>query len=175
MFGMIRSYGLQMPDELAMLFITMGTLEGVANTLDPAFDFATSAQPLVEKLLPQRWGQRRLERAFRRSGPRYFRLAEDLPFLLDLVLRRAGSGEFKMAVRPVETEDFTAQLESIASRLTYGMILAALILGTALLLSSSERLSDEVLVLFDIVALLAIGTVAWLLISSFRRGRGKKG
>jgi ubiquinone biosynthesis protein len=175
MFGMIHSYGLQMPDELAMLFITMGTLEGVANTLDPSFNFAASAQPLVEKLLPQRWGQKRLERAFRRSGPRYFRLAEDMPFLLDLVLRRAGSGEFKMAVRPVETEDFTKELESIASRLTFGMILAALILGTAMLLSQSERISEEVLLLFDVVALLAIAAVAWLLFSSFRRGRGKKG
>lgn len=174
MFGMIRSYGLQMPDELAMLFITMGTLEGVANGLDPSFDFAASAQPLVEKLLPRRWGQQRLERAFRRSGPRYFRLAEDFPFLFDLILRRAGSGEFKMAVRPVETEDFTSELESIASRLSYGIILAALILGTAMLLSNSERISEEVLLLFDVVALLAIGTVAWLLISSFRRGRGKK-
>jgi ubiquinone biosynthesis protein len=175
MFGMIQSYGLQMPDELAMLFITMGTLEGVANTLDPSFDFAKSAQPLVAKLLPERWGQQRFERALRRSGPRYFRLAEDLPFLLDLVLRRAGSGEFKMAVRPVETEEFTKELESIASRLTFGMILAALILGTAMLLSQSERISEEVLVLFDVVAILAIGAVAWLLFSAFRRGRGKKG
>ncbi len=174
MFGMIHNYGLQMPDELAMLFITLGTLEGVANTIDPSFDFAVAAQPLVEKLLPQRWGQQRLERAFRRSGPRYFRLAEDFPFLMDGVLRRASSGEFRMAVRPVEPEDFTSELESIARRLTYGMILAALILGTAMLLSRSERLSEEVLLLFDVVALLAIGTVAWLLISTFRRARGKR-
>jgi len=174
MFGMIHNYGLQMPDELAMLFITLGTLEGVANTIDPSFDFAVSAQPLVEKLLPQRWGQQRLERAFRRSGPRYFRLAEDFPFLMDGVLRRASSGEFRMAVRPFDTEDFTSELESIASRVSFGVILAALILGTAMLLSRSERISEEVLLLFDVVALLAIGTVAWLLISSFRRGKGKK-
>ena len=30
------------------------------------------------------------------------------------------------------------------------------------------------LVLLDVVALFAIGTVAWLLVSAFRRGRGKK-
>jgi len=174
MFGMIRSYGLKMPDELAMLFITMGTLEGVANTLDPTFSFAVAARPLVEKLMPERWGQQRFERAMRRSGPRYFRLLEDMPFLLDGVLRRASSGEFRLAVRPTDTDDFTAELESIASRVTYGMILAALILGTAILLSRSERIPEELIVLFDVVALVAIGTVAWLLISSFRRGRGGK-
>ena len=134
----------------------------------------TAAQPLVEKLLPHQWGQQRLERALRRSGPRYFRLAEDLPFLLDGALRRASSGEFRLAVRPVDTDEFTGELESIASRLSYGMILAALILGTALLLSRSERISEEVLLLFDVVAILAIVTVAWLLISSFRRRRGRK-
>ena len=63
MFGMIRRYGLQMPDSLAMLFITMGTLEGVGSTLDPDFDFVEAAKPMVEKLLPQRWGRQRLERA----------------------------------------------------------------------------------------------------------------
>lgn len=175
MFGMIQRYGLKMPDELAMLFITMGTLEGVANTLDPAFSFATAARPLVEKLLPHRWGRDRLERAFRRSGPRYFRLVEDLPYLLDALLRRASSGEFRMAVRPVETEDLTSQLESIASRLSYALILAALILGTAMLLSrSGDRIPDEILTLLDIVSILAVGTVAWLLFSSFRRSRGRK-
>jgi hypothetical protein len=74
----------------------------------------------------------------------------------------------------VDTEDLTRQLESIASRLSYALILAALILGTALLLSRSERISEEVLLLFDVVALLAIATVVWLLFSSFRRGRGGK-
>jgi len=93
---------------------------------------------------------------------------------MDGVLRRASSGEFRMAVRPFDTEDFTSELESIASRVSFGVILAALILGTAMLLSRSERISEEVLLLFDVVALLAIGTVAWLLISSFRRGKGKK-
>jgi ubiquinone biosynthesis protein len=172
MFGMIRRYGMQMPDSLAMLFITMGTLEGVASTLDPDFDFVESAKPMVERLLPQRWGRQRLERAARRSGFRYFRLVEDFPFLADLILRRAGSGEFKVAIRPTDTDDFTAQLESIASRLTYGMILAALILGTAILLSRSERIPEELIVLFDVVALFAIATVVWLLFSAFRRGRG---
>lgn len=173
MFGMIRKHGLKMPDELAMLFITMGTLEGVAKTLDPSFSFATAARPLVEKMLPHRWGQDRLERAFRRSGPRYFRLLEDLPFLLDATLRRTSSGEFRMAVRPVETDDLTSQLEAIASRLSYALILAALILGTAMLLSrSGDRIPDEVLTLLDIVAVLAVVTVGWLLISSFRR-RGR--
>jgi ubiquinone biosynthesis protein len=157
-----------------MLFITMGTLEGVANTLDPSFDFATTARPLVEELLPRQWGRERLERSFRRSGLRYFRLVEDLPFLLDATLRRTSGGEFRIAVRPVDTEDLTRQLESIASRLSYALILAALILGTALLLSRSERISEEVLLLFDVVALLAIATVVWLLFSSFRRGRGGK-
>jgi ubiquinone biosynthesis protein len=174
MFGMIRQYGLQMPDELAMLFITMGTLEGVANTLDPSFSFAEAARPLVEKLLPERWGRERLERSLRRSGPRYFRLAEDLPFLLDGALRRASSGEFRLAVRPVETDELTSELESIASRLSFALILSALILGTAMLLSRSERISEELLLVFDAVAIVAIVTVAWLLISAFRRSKGKR-
>jgi ubiquinone biosynthesis protein len=171
MFGMIRRHGLTMPDELAMLFITMGTLEGVASTLDPDFDFVEAAKPMVERLLPQRWGRQRLERALRRSGARYFRLAEDLPFMLDLVLRRAGSGEFKVAVRPTELDELLDRLDGAVDKLSWALLLSALVLGTALLLSRSDRIPDELIVLIDAVALLAIATVAWMLISAFRRGR----
>ena len=173
MFGMIRQYGLQMPDSLAMLFITMGTLEGVASTLDPDFDFVESAKPMVEKLLPQRWGRQRLERTARRSGFRYFRLIEDFPFLADLVLRRAGTGEFKVAVRPAETEHLVDRLDGIADKLSWSVILAALILGTAILLSRSDTIPDSLSLLIEIVAILGIITVAWMLISAFRRGRRK--
>jgi ubiquinone biosynthesis protein len=171
MFGMIRRYGLQMPDSLAMLFITMGTLEGVASTLDPDFDFVTSAKPMVEQLLPQRWGRQRLERAARRSGFRYFRLIEDFPFLADLVLRRAGTGEFKVAVRPTETDQLVDRLDGIADKLSWAVILAALILGTAILLAQSDTIPDPLVVIIEIVAILAIVTVAWMLISAFRRSR----
>ena len=169
MFGMVRRYGLRMPDELALLFITMGTLEGVAGALDPDFSFAVAARPLAEKLMPERWGRQRLERSLRRAGPRYVRLAEDLPSLLDGSLRRASEGEFRLAVRPVDTEDLAAGLQRVASRLSYALILSSLILGTALLLASSATVPDELLVLLDVVAIAAVLTVAWLLVSSFRR------
>ena len=174
MFGMIRQYGLQMPDSLAMLFITMGTLEGVANTLDPDFDFMTAAKPMIEELLPQRWGRQRLERAARRSGFRYFRLIEDFPFLADLVLRRAGSGEFKVAIRPTETDELVDRMDSIADKISWSVILAALILGTAILLSQSETVPDAVALLLEVVAILGIITVAWMLFNAFRRGRRKR-
>lgn len=56
----------------------------------------------------------------------------------------------------------------------YQLILAALILGTAMLLSRSDTISNELLIVFDVVALAAIVTVTWLLISAFRRSRGKR-
>jgi ubiquinone biosynthesis protein len=171
MFGMVRRYGLQMPDSLAMLFITMGTLEGVGKTLDPDFDFVEAAKPMVEKLLPQRWGRQRLERAARRSGFRYFRLIEDFPFLADLVLRRAGTGEFKVAIRPTETDHLVDRLDGIADKLSWSVILSALILGTAILLSRSDTIPDQLLVIIEVVAILGIATVGWMLISAFRRGR----
>ncbi len=174
MFGMIRRYGLQMPDSLAMLFITMGTLEGVASTLDPDFDFVTSAKPMVERLLPQRWGRQRLERAARRSGFRYFRLVEDFPFLADLVLRRAGSGEFKVAVRPTETDELVDRLDGIVDKLSWSVILAALILGTAILLSRSDTIPDSLMLVIEVVAILGLATVGWMLVSAFRRGRRRK-
>ena len=174
MFGMIRRYGLQMPDELAMLFITMGTLEGVGSTIDPDFDFMEAAKPAVERLMPQRWGKERLERAARRSGFRYFRLIEDFPFLADLVLRRAGSGEFKVAVRPSDTDELIDRVDGISDKISWSIILAALILGTSIMLAQSDRIPDTLQLLIEVVAILGIATVGWMLISAFRRSRRRR-
>ena len=174
MFGMIRRYGLQMPDELAMLFITMGTLEGVGSTIDPDFDFVEAAKPAVERLLPQRWGKERVMRAARRSGFRYFRLLEDFPFLADLVLRRAGSGEFKVAVRPADTDELVDRIDGIADKVSWSIILAALILGTSIMLAQSDRIPDTLALVIEIVAILGIATVGWMLISAFRRNRRRR-
>ncbi len=180
MFGMVRRYGLQMPDSMAMLYITMGTLEGVATSLDPDFNFLAAARPAMEKAAPGLIKQR-LERAVRRSGPRYFRLAEDLPLLLDLVLRRAGSGEFNVAVKPTDTDGVLDRLDGIADKVAWALILSAGILGTAVLLaltlgaailvSGDDMFRGSLLALLGLVTIFAIATVAWMAISAFRRWR----
>ena len=86
----------------------------------------------------------------------------------------AGTGEFKVAVRPTETEELVDRLDSIADKLSWAVILAALILGTAILLSRSDTIPDQLLLIIEIVAILGIATVAWMLISAFRRGRRKR-
>ena len=170
LFGMIRRYELTMPNALAVLFVTLGTLEGVATALDPGFRFAEAARPIAEKLVPQRWREHGFQRALRRVGPRYIRLAEDLPDLADGVLRRASEGEFRIAVRPTETDDLVRELERIVSRLAYAIILAAVVLATAILLAGS-RPSPEAEAAITILAIATILTVLWLLFSSVRRHR----
>jgi ubiquinone biosynthesis protein len=168
LFGMVRAFDLRMPDELAVLFITLGTLESVASWLDPRFSFATAARPIAEKLVPERWAEHRLQRILRRAGPRYLHLVEDLPYLLDGALRRVSEGEFRMAVRLADTERAERELERIASRLAYALVLAALVLGTAFLLGQSH-LPPEAQTVADVIALATVVSVAWLLIGSFRR------
>ena len=48
------------------------------------------------------------------------------------------------------------------------VILAALILGTAILLSGSDTIPDALMLVIEVVAILGLATVGWMLVSAFR-------
>jgi hypothetical protein len=66
------------------------------------------------------------------------------------------------------------RIDGIADKVAWAIILAALILGTAIMLSQSDRIPDPLMLLLEIVAIAGVVTVAWMLVSAFRRGRRKR-
>ena len=126
--------GLRAPAELTLLSKTLLNLDVVGQTLDPKFNPNASIRRNAEKLL-----QQRVWKAF--SPANLFGgllemkdLLARLPSRLNRILDAIAHNELKVKVETIDEGVIIEGLQKIANRITLGLVLAALIVGAALLM-----------------------------------------
>jgi predicted unusual protein kinase regulating ubiquinone biosynthesis (AarF/ABC1/UbiB family) len=126
--------GLRVPPELTMLGKTLLNLDLVGQTLDPKFNPSSSIRRNAEKLLRQR--------AWKALSPSNLfgdllemkDLLVRLPSRLNRILDALAHNELKVKVETIDENVLIDGMQKVANRITMGLILAALIVGAALLM-----------------------------------------
>lgn len=136
--GLVRDHHLMLSSELAMLLTTLVVLEGLGRLLDPSFDFVAVTAPFARKLTNQRLEPGALSRTLMQSVRRMVNIGQDLPESFIRLLRRAGQGEFRVAVHPIGFDPMIKRLETVANRLSFAMIVSAFVIGLSFMLSRTE-------------------------------------
>ncbi|HET7464008.1 MAG TPA: AarF/ABC1/UbiB kinase family protein [Longimicrobium sp.] len=169
--------GIRLPTELAMLGRALLALDQVGRTLDPAFDPNASIRRNVSGLM-----QRRMLKSL--SPQRVFAnllemndLVQKLPNRLNRVLEKVADDGFTMNVRVTEQMWLMEGMQKIANRLTTGLILAALIMGAAMMMRVQTRFTvwgyPGIAMLFFLgAALLGIWLVFSILRADVHRKQG---
>jgi ubiquinone biosynthesis protein len=126
--------GLFVPSDLSLLGKTLLQLDQVGRTLDPAFNPNDAIRRNVTEIL-----NRRMSKSFT-SGKVLSSMLElkdfvgGLPPKVNKILDALGDPQLEVFVRPRDKHQFLAGLNHSANRITAGLILAALIVGAALLM-----------------------------------------
>ena len=169
----LREQRLFLPADLALMIKAFITLEGLGRSLDPGFDMATAATPFLAKVVAAHYAPASLAGRGRRSAARLMRLLGDLPRDVEQLMRLARRGSFKVDVSIASLEHFGEQIDRAVSRLTVGIVVAALIIGSSIVVTRE----GEFLPGWPSLGLLAfIGAViggVWLLGSVWRSGRSR--
>ncbi len=159
----IYEFPLRLPPNLALVLRVATVVEGVCVTLDPEFDFISTA---TEYLKAEGYYERTARNLAEEAGRQAQRTAEALfsvPPKADAFLERANRGDLHV---DVTIEDDTNVLDKLAMRIAYSVLLAVGVLSATILYSFANewRLAALVLVL---AAPLAVA-----LYRSFRKKRG---
>ena len=131
----MRDHHLLLSSELAMLLTTLVVLEGLGRLLDPNFDFVAVTTPFARKITAARMSPQALTRSFSQSLRRLVHVGQEIPESLTRLLRRAGQGEFRVAVHPTGFEPVLKRFEEATNRLAFALVVAAFVVGLSLLLS----------------------------------------
>jgi ubiquinone biosynthesis protein len=115
-----------------MLLLVIVQIEGTARFLDPDFDLTQALQGFGVDLLQRRYSPKRLGREAFRSMREWQLLLDALPRELLQLLERTRSGDLRFSV---EQPSLTGPL----NRLTYGIVVAALFLGSSLMLGMAAQ------------------------------------
>ncbi len=171
--ALLRRHGLSLPPDLALMIKAFLTLEGLGRQLDSDFDMASEARPYLERAILERYSPRAVARRGRRSLSGALDLVGDMPRDLRRLMQAARRGRLRGQIDITSLKAFGDQLNSAANRLTIGVVTAALIIGSSIVMNSvgggtSNRWLMAMGVLGFVVAAM---TAVWIVLSIWRSGR----
>jgi ubiquinone biosynthesis protein len=173
--GIMREHHLLLPVDLALLFKALITLEGLGTRLVPRFRLVEHVTPFVRRLLVERWAPAaataRLGGVAREAG----RALRAAPRLIEALARRFGEDGMALRLEVREISEFGRQLERSVDRLAVGLVTAALIVGSSILVAAAKG-SDSFLISFlgTLGVVVSFVTAVWVILS-IRRSRRHHG
>ncbi|HEY2082852.1 MAG TPA: AarF/UbiB family protein [Verrucomicrobiae bacterium] len=126
--------GLFVPIELTLLGKTLLQLDEVGRALSPDFDPNESVRRNAANILNRRVKSTLTEGKLFSSLLETKQFIGALPSRLNKILDAVGNAELNVNVKPSETNFLIESFQKVANRITTGLILAALIIGAALLM-----------------------------------------
>ena len=132
---LLRENHLALPADLALLIKAFITLEGLGRGLDPDFSMTSEALPLLQQVVRARYRPRALAGRAWGSWLRLLEVAEQLPQDLSHLLRRARQGRMGLDIESRSLRHVGKQLDRAANRLSLALIIAALIIGSSIVMT----------------------------------------
>lgn len=172
MVGILRLHHLSLPPDLSLLFKAFVTLEGMGRELDPAFNMVDVALPLLKAAMRKRYAPKALLQRGWRSVDEAVSLLAGLPQDLSRLLKAARRGRLEIHIDIANLTRVGHQLESAMNRLVVGLVVAALIVGSSIVMTVQGGPTLWGLPLFGLLGFMAavLGSL-WLLGSMSRSNR----
>jgi ubiquinone biosynthesis protein len=173
--AILRSHQIALPADLALLIKAFITLEGMGRELDPDFEMASEAMPMLEKAFRARYAPGALLRRGWSSVGEMMGVIADFPHDLSRLLRTARRGRLEIHVDVTNLKHVGNQLDGAANRLTVGIVVAALIVGSSIVMTVRGGPEWLGLPLFGFLGYMgaAIGGI-WLLLSIWKSARADR-
>ncbi len=170
--GVLRHHHLVLPADLVLMLKAFITLEGMGRSLDPDFDMAGEAAPVIEGVLRKHYSPVNMARRMQKGVAETLKMLGTLPSDLSRLMKMARKGRIEVHVDITDLREVGNRLDRAASRLTLGVVTAALIIGSAIVLNVQSDREAFGLPLFGLLGFIgaALGGV-WLLFSIWRSGR----
>jgi ubiquinone biosynthesis protein len=157
-----RGHHLRMPNEYAMLFQTLGVLQGVVLKLDPQTKLLDVAEPYIRRTALERLPERASKEVVNQLR-HYARLTARIPDALDVVLRRMTSGELGVKVEVDASEETLDRAEVMGNRFSLTLLLSAMAIALALV--AGQSMPGWVSNATRVLLLLVFGVGVWLFVS----------
>lgn len=165
--ALMRDHHLTMPSDLTLLFKALITLEGLGRQLTPEFHMVDHLEPFIRELYASRYTPAAMAKRARHGVKEMLEVVLGLPRDLAHLFRLARRGSLRIDLDLKRLDHFGHQLNYAANRLTLGVLTAALIIGSSIIMTVPETPFA-----LDLIAavgyLLAFGNSVWIVVSIWR-------
>jgi len=165
----MRDHAIVMPSDLTLLFKALITLEGLGSQLDPDFHLIDYMSPYVRRVISDRYQPRAVARKAKHGILGAINAITGLPDDLARLLRDARRGRLTIELDLKRLDRFGHQLDRSANRLTIGVVTAALIVGSSIVMTVRGGPELFGLPLFGLLGFVIAGANSLWLIWAIRR------
>ncbi len=170
--NVLREHKLALPADMALLIKALISLEGMGRTLDPEFHAVSEAQPLLRQLVRSRYTPQALAQRGWQTAARALAVAGQLPHDLSRLLRRARQGRLNISLEVAHLKRTGDVIDRAASRLAVALVIAALIIGSSIVMTVGGGPQLLGLPMFGLLGFVGAGAGAVWLLLAMRRKRG---
>lgn len=163
---------MQIPGDLLLINKAMLILENISRELDPGFDFVAAAEPYAEKIVKSRYSP---SRVYEKTSRNIMELGDFVllfPKQIKMIIRKILRDDLHLKMTHIGLDRFINDMDRSSNRITFGLIVAAMLLSSAIMQSSgvgSRIFGMSVLGLISFFLAFLLGI--WLIISIIRSGR----
>jgi ubiquinone biosynthesis protein len=153
--------GLRLPAELTLLAKAMFNLDAVTRALDATYNPIPTIRDFGNQVMAERARRELHPRRILQLASEGGNLVAALPHRLDLITQRLASNEFSTRVDVPQVTLIMEALQKVANRVFSGVVLAGLLVASAMLLPYRRSLGTAGFVLAGALGLWMVLSILW--------------
>ena len=162
---------LRIPPDTFLMMKALATIEGVATALDPGFNMVDATIPFIEKIKLDRFRPTRIATDAMRFGSEFIRFMDRFPKDLLEITRQLKQQQITFRLEHQGLKTLLAAHNQISNRIAFSIIIAALLIGSALIVISKTPPLFYGISLIGIIGFLFAAVMGiWLMVAILRKG-----
>lgn len=133
---LMRQHDVTLPRNLVILIKALTTVTGVGMRLDPELDLVALLKPRMKRMVADRLAPARLMKWAGIAAWQGLGVIRWAPQQLKSVLRHLARGQWQFNVRHENLDRLTSELDRSSNRLAFSVVIAALIVGSSVVVST---------------------------------------
>ncbi|GAQ25065.1 ubiquinone biosynthesis protein UbiB [Tepidanaerobacter syntrophicus] len=171
-FIIVAKYKIILPSNFTLLLKAIITIEGVGLELCPDFNIFETAKPFAKRLLRQRYSPEYLAQSAVSTMQEFNKSLMLIPKLINGLYQRTKINSIKIDFDTPGTSKVIIELHKMVNRLVFSLIVAALIIGSSLIIQANVGPFFYNYPLLGVAGFIIAGFLGvWLIISILRTGR----
>ncbi|MCK4993763.1 MAG: phosphotransferase [Candidatus Omnitrophica bacterium] len=172
LINIISQNRIKMPADFFLLSKALITIEGVGKKIYPDFNAVAQTKPFAERLVRERYSKKNIIKGLKGFLKGLYILTNLLPRDLTLILEKMKKGTLRAEFEHKGLENLIHVLDKVSNRISFSMIIAAIIIGSSIIMQTDKGAMLFGFSLLGIVGFIVAGIMGlWLVISILRSGK----
>jgi len=172
MLELAARHRMRIPPDIFLMMKALSTIEGVARMLDPEFQMVTFAAPYINRAKLARYKPQRMAGDLMHFTDELLRFINQFPRDLAEITRQLKEQRLNLRVEHQGLNRILATQDQTSNRMAFAVVIAALIIGSALIVIAETPPLFHGISLIGIIGFFAAAIMGlWLLFAIIRRGR----